>query len=278
MATQILKRTDPLAGGHTVAVSLPVNGEVGERWRKTLEQRACLSMPRTPLPRAKRQAVQVDHEHLHEHECQDEPLVDADGTCLCEGYTATWQGLVSKATAQGYSTATQDIAQACFESALKARAAGEAVRCLCALAAHYRRVQWEAKDTAKARAAESARVARWQVFELPTLATRVGQQWVSHRGPKGEWATPGPEQKGGVDTHLWLDVLCVIKASRRQHTQVAVMQKMYGAKAMRHMGLKPLPTNIVSREMGDIRRDYEQMEQAGKACWLADRLFAPEAS
>jgi hypothetical protein len=277
MATQILKRTDPLAAGHTVAVSLPVNGEVGERWRKRLEPRAFLSVLRTP-PRAKRQVVRAEHGHVREHECQDEPLADADGTCLCEGYAATWEGLVSRASAQGYSTAAEDIAQACFENALKARAAGEAVKCLCALAAHYRRVQWEAKDTAKSREAESARIARWREFELPTLATRAGQQWVSHRGPKGEWATPGPEQKGGVDMNLWRDVLCVIQASRRQHTQIAVLQQMYGTKAVRQMGLKPLASNIVSREIGDIRRDYEQMEQAGKARWLADRIFASGAS
>jgi hypothetical protein len=63
MATQLLKRTDPLAGGHTVAVSLPLSGEVGERWRKTLEQRAFLSVPRTPPPRAKRRVVRAEHGH-----------------------------------------------------------------------------------------------------------------------------------------------------------------------------------------------------------------------
>jgi len=277
MATQLLKRTDPLAGGHTVAVNLPVNGEVGERWRKTLEQRAFLSVLRTP-PCAKRQVVRVEHGHPFEHECQDEPLVDANGTCLCAGYAATWQGLVARARAQGYGTAAQDIAQACFVSAFKARAAGEAVRCLCALAAHYRRVQWEAKDTAKAREAESTRVSRWQEFELPELATRVGQQWVSHRGTKGEWAAREPEGLSEADTERLQALRVVIGASRRRHTQVAVIQRMHGSEEVRRQGLTPLPTNIVSREMGDLRRDYEQMEQAGKARWLADRLFASEAS
>jgi hypothetical protein len=87
------------------------------------------------------------------HECQDGKIAG-----ICPGYEVTRERLVARVCYHGCNpSAADDIANSCFESALWAREAGEAIqaiRCLCAYASHYRRFRWAVLDAAEARDTE----------------------------------------------------------------------------------------------------------------------------
>jgi hypothetical protein len=93
---QPLKCTNPLTGGHTEAVSLPVDGEVGERYRKKLQQRS---------PRPQVQTQEVDRPPVEG--LPDEELVRIWESLRVKGFIGS---PASQIKAESWDEAAQDVA------------------------------------------------------------------------------------------------------------------------------------------------------------------------
>jgi hypothetical protein len=232
-----IKRTSAKAGGHTDAISLSVNHEVAERFRKkaqasnwlpTEKKRADQSwtaledqyQPTAEELAEERQPGRVILRKIEQeqakaitHTCMDEP----NPLYNCPGLKATREKLVNLARWRGYRMAADDMAHNCFVAALKAKTE---VNCLARFASHGRSFRWAVAREER----DHAKHERW----AKGSAERQGlvMTWIKDEDgeDEGHWDGYIPQDEGltGHALDRYLDLMAVIEASPRPHTALAV--------------------------------------------------------